>query len=223
MIIPRKQTSLAINGDTKSLKVVEHPSGWTTERILWIVTPLRLPGWSILFQSTHTRESTLKHLLLKLLLQRINKNESQVFTMLVVALPEEQYEILELILSNQSKIQKVLTRLLQLLVQYKFLGITDPEREFKSYVPEMFIFKMWTLETRVPPKRYIGVGYNDHGTLSTAPSWKDQQTDHGEVSPRLSVMLFSLRMIFNDPLYRIPPSGSHIRLTSSKQSETGRK
>jgi hypothetical protein len=75
----------------------------------------------------------------------------------------------------------------------------------------------------VPPKRYIGVGYNDHGTLSTAPSWKDQQTDHGDVTPRLAVMLFSLRMIFDDPLYRIPPSGSNIRLKSSKQSETGRR
>jgi hypothetical protein len=222
LIIPRKQTSLAISGVTKSLTVVEHPSGWTTERILWIVTPRRLPGWSILFQSTHTRESTLKHLLLKLILQRINKNEAQVLTMLVVALPEEQYEILELILSNQQQIQNVQTRLLDLLSEYEFLGIKDPRREFHSYVPEMFIFKMWTLETRVPPKRYIGVGYNDHGTLSTAPSWKDQQTDHGDVSPRLSVMLFSLRMIFEYPLYRIPPSGSSIRLTSSKQSETGR-
>jgi hypothetical protein len=223
LIIPRKQTSLAISGVTKSLTVVEHPSGWTTERILWIVTPLRLPGWSILFQSTHTRESTLKHLLLKLIFQRINKNEAQVLTMLVIALPQEQYEILELILSNQQKIQNVRERLLELLSQHEFLGIKDPRREFHSFVPEMYIFKMWTLETRVPPKRYIGVGYNDHGTLSTAPSWKDQQTDHGDVSPRLSVMLFSLRMIFDNPLYRVPPSRSSIRLKSSNQSETGRK
>lgn len=223
MIIPKRKTLAAINGDTKSLAVVEHPSGWTTERILWIVTPLRLPGWSILFQSTHTRERTLRHLLLKLILQRINKNEAQVLTMLVVALPEEQYEILELILSNQSKIQNVQLRLLQLLVENEFLGIKDPVREFHSYVPELYVFKMWTLETRVPPKRYIGVGYNDHGTLSTAPSWKDQQTDHGEVSPRLSAMSFSLKMIFDNPLYRNPPSGGSVRLKSSKQSETGRR
>lgn len=141
--------------------------------------------------------------------------------MLVVALPEEQYEIVELILSNQSKIQKVQQRLLQLLVEYEFLGIKDPVREFLSYVPEMYVFKMWTLETRVPPKRYIGVGYNDHGTLSTAPSWKDQQTDHGDVSPRLSALSFSLKMIFDNPLYRIPPSGSSIRLTSSNRAKQG--
>jgi len=219
VIIPRKQASLAFNGDTKSLDVVDHPSGWTTERILWIVSPRRLPGWSILFQSTHTREVTLKHLLLKLLLQRINKNEAQVLTMLVIALPEELYRIFELILSNQSKINEVRQKVLDLLSEYEFLGIRDPRREFLSFVPEMYIFKMWTLETRVPPKRYIGVGYNDHGTLSTALSWKDQQTDQGEVSTRLSVMHFSLRMIFADPLYRVPPSRGHIRLTSSRRAK----
>lgn len=196
--------------------MVEHPSGWTTERILWTVTPIRLPGWSIIFQSTHTRELTLRHLLLKLILQRINKNEAKVITMLVVAEPPETYEILLLILSNQQKIQNVRNALLQQLVEHQFLGITDPKRDFNSFCPEMFLFKMWTLETRIPPKRYIGVGYNDHGTLSTAPSWKDQLTDSAEEIPRLSVLHFSLSRIFELPLYRSPFHQGTIRLTSSK-------
>lgn len=196
--------------------MVEHPSGWTTERILWTQTPVRLPGWSIIFQSTHTREKTLRHLLLKLILERINKHEAIVLTNLVVAESEERYEILELILSNQNKIQNVRQKLLHQLSEHNFLGVSDPIRDYKSYRPEMFIFKMWTAETRIPPKRYVGVGYNDHGTLSTAPSWKDQLTDDGEEFPRLNVLHFSLKNIFDYPLYRSPLSRGTIRLTSTK-------
>jgi hypothetical protein len=197
--------------------VVDHPSEWTTERILWTVTPIRLPGWSVIYQSTHTREQTLKHLLLKLILQEINKNEAEVLTMLVVALHPSDYEIMLLILSNQNKIQGLRSVLQQWLDDYHFLGIVDSKREFKSFCPEMFIFKMWTLEARLPPKRYIGIGYNDHGTLSTAPSWKDQLTDDGEVTPELSVMRISLEQIFGLPLFRNSPSRGTVRLTSSRE------
>lgn len=216
MIIPKKETTLAVKGISKSLTVVEHPSGWSTERILWTVTPVRLPGWSIIFQSTHTRKLTLRHLLLKLILLRINKNEAVVLTNLVVALPQEDYEIFELILSNQNKIQELQKELLQLICEHNFLGITDPKRDYWSFCPEMFVFKMWTLQTMLPPKRYIGIGYNDHGTLSTAPSWKDQLTSDGEEIPRLSVLHFSLKQLFGLPLYRISSLRGTIRLTSSK-------
>lgn len=151
-----------------------------------------------------------------MILQRINKNEAQVLTMLVVAETPNTYDCLELILLNQNKIIKVRENLLKLLVEHKFLGITDPWRNFNSYRPEMFIFKMWTQEARIPPKRYIGVGYNDHGTLSTAPSWKDQLTDDEDESPRLSVLHYSLKQIFELPLYRSTSFRGAIRLTSSK-------
>lgn len=216
MRIPKKEVELAINGISKSLTVVEHPSGWTTERILWTVTPVRLPGWSIIFQSTHTRELTLRHLLLKLIFDRINKNEAKVLTMLVVAEPPETYDILMLILSNQQRIINVREKLLQLMSSNQFLGITDPRRDYRSYSPQMFVFKMWTAETRIPPKRYIGIGYNDHGTLSTAPSWKDQLTDDGEETPRLCVLHYLLKQLFELPLYRSSSFRGAIRLTSSK-------
>lgn len=137
-------------------------------------------------------------------------------TNLVVALPQEDYEIFELILSNQNKIQELQKELLQLICEHNFLGITDPKRDYWSFCPEMFVFKMWTLQTMLPPKRYIGIGYNDHGTLSTAPSWKDQLTSDGEEIPRLSVLHFSLKQLFGLPLYRISSLRGTIRLTSSK-------
>ena len=217
MIIPRRQAETAFSGISKFLTVVEQPSGWTTERILWSVTPVRLPGWSIIFQSTHTREQTLRHLLLKLILQRLNKNEVTVLSMLVVAETPKNYEVLLLILSNQQKILKFREPLLQLLAEHNFLGIASvPERGFRSYMPEMFIFKMWTLAAKLSPKRYIGIGYNDHGTLSTAPSWKDQLTDDEEETPRLSDLQFSLERLFGQPLFRNPPFKGYSRLTSSK-------
>jgi len=217
LIIPRKTASQVRNGITKSLVVVEHPNGWTTERILWTVTPIRLPGWSVIYQSTHTRELTLRHLLLKFLLMEINKNEAEVLTMLVVALPPSQYEIFLLILSNQTKIQMLRKEMEQWLRDYNFLGIEDPKREFKSFCPELFIFKMWTLAAKLPPKQYIGIGYNDHGHLATAPSWKDQLTDDGEVTPELSAMRLSLEKIFGLPLFRNSPSRGFVRLTSSRE------
>jgi len=201
--------------------VVDHPSEWTTDRILWTITPIQLPGWSIIFQSTHTRKLTLRHLVLKFLLQRINKNESIVLTNLVIGLPEDEYEILILILSNQDKTQKHLKEILEQIVEHNFLGITDPYRDFKAFVPELHIFKIWTQRAMIAPKRYIGVGYNDHGTLSTAPSWKDQLTDHEDETPRLSVMHFSLKVIFGLDLYRNSPFKGSFRLTSSNKSETG--
>lgn len=93
-----------------------------------------------------------------------------VIQMIAVKLTDEDYEILELILTNQSIIKQNLGRVLQLIVDHEYLELTDPWREFLSFEPKLEIQKVWTEVKRLPPERYIGVGYNDHGTLSTAPS-----------------------------------------------------
>jgi len=222
MFIPKLAIAHAINGETRSLTVVENPSGWTTERVLWFIVPLRLPAWTIYFLSTHSRKLTLQHLLLKLILQGLNKNEMIVMFNLTIAQKDQEYEILELILSNKTKVSNFQSIVLSELIKYDFLDIVDPLRQLQGFVPRLSIFKVWTEKKRLPPKLVIGVGYNDHGSLSSVPSWKDQMTDDGDVSPRLEVLLFSLRRTFGLPLFRTPPSRVRVRLTSSNKSETGK-
>lgn len=202
MIIPKKETTLAVNGLTKSLLVAELPIGESADRILWVITPLRLPGWSILFKCSHTKKMTIQHLVLKLLLQKINYNEKIVLLQLLVGLSEPEYEVIELILTNQDKISKLRSEVLQLLSFHGFLEIEDPVRQFPSFTPEVTIFKVWTQKAKIAPKRYIGVGYNDHGTLSSGPSWKEQLTTDGDDRPRLGVLLYSLKRLLETDLSR---------------------
>lgn len=142
-----------------------------------------------------------------------------VIQMIAVKLTDEDYEILELILTNQSKIKQNLDRVLQLIVDHEYFELTDPWREFLSFEPKLEIQKVWTEVKRLPPERYIGVGYNDHGTLSTAPSWKEQLTDDGEVSTTASLLKFHLEFLLTSPLSRNPSYLGNFRLTSSRRAK----
>jgi len=222
--IPKLTAALAFNGDFKSLPVAESPFGETAERVLWTVSPIRRPGWTILFISTKSRKLTLKHLLLKLLLEDLNKNEKHVLTHLLIDLPDEDYQIVEFILlaRNKDTFLDLRWKICEILSEHKFLEIEDPLRELRSYEPELTIQRVWTDRTQIAPKRYIGVGYNDHGTLSSSPSWKEQQTEDGEKPSRLGVLLFSIRSLLDSNLYRNSSFRGSFRLKSSKQSETGK-
>lgn len=142
-----------------------------------------------------------------------------VIQMIAVKLTDEDYEILELILTNQSKIKQNLDRVLQLIVDHEYFELTDPWREFLSFEPKLEIQKVWTEVKRLPPERYIGVGYNDHGTLSTAPSWKEQLTDDGEVSTTASLLKFHLEFLLTSPLSRNFFYLGNFRLTSSRRAK----
>ena len=222
--IHKLHAGLAFNGDFKSLPVADSSYEETADRVLWVVTPVRRPGWTIVFLSTFSKKKTLRHLVLKLLLQDLNENEKQVLTQLAIQLPEDEYKILEIILLSKNNNSLLLHRqkFCDLLVEHKFLGIVDPERELPSYLPELLIQRVWTEKTQLAPKRYIGIGYNDHGSLSSAPSWKEQQTEDGEKPTRLFALLFSMRSTIENNLYRNTSFRGFFRLKSSKQSETGK-
>lgn len=137
-------------------------------------------------------------------------------------LPDPEFEIFDKILSNLSKIQLREREILEQFVHHSFLGIIDPWREFRRFEPKMSIVKVWTEAAKLLPKRYIGVGYKDHGTLSTAPSWKDQQTEEDVANPRLSVLSFSLDRILEIPLSRTSSSlGGLVRLMSPRRAKQG--
>jgi len=179
--IPKRTFRDAIKGEFKSLPVANLSLGGVlADRVLWVVSPRRLPGWVVSFRSSHNSRATLRHLLLKFLFQNLNRNEMVVCQMLAVKLPDEEYSILEKILSNPISMKNNLGRILTAMSDYNYLELRDPGRYFWSFEPSLVVEKHWFEEIRIPPKRYIGVGYNDKGTLSTALSWKEQLTEDGE-------------------------------------------
>lgn len=219
MRIPRLEFQLANKGITKSLEESEFSlTGESADRVLWITTPRQLPGWTIIYRSSHSKELTLKHLILKYIIQELNLNELLVFRMLLIDLNDEDYSTIELILSNHSKVKINLIAILDLISEYKFLELGEPLRFYNSFRPSMVINKLWSLIKKLPPKRYIGVGYKDHGTLSTAPSWKEQYVSDGEVDTKANLLKFRLRVLFN-PLSRNPIHPGYFRLKSPRRTK----
>jgi hypothetical protein len=128
--------------------------------------------------------------------------------------------VIMMILENHHKLKVLRREVLKALVDSEFLGIVSPQQQLDSFTPQLEIFKIWTDRVKIPPKRYIGVGYKDHGNLSSALSWREQQIDGGQVKPRLSVLLFFLRLIFEeDFLSRNLPPGKSFRLTRPQRSK----
>ena len=223
MIIPKKETNLAINGVTKSLKEADFSYEESAARILWIQSPALLPGWSIVFQSSRSRRLTLQHLTLKMLIVKIDNEEKVVLKQLLINLPDDEYQIFEIILSNYSKSWKHRKEILEQFSEFNFLEIENPYRQFRSFDVSLKVFKIWTERKRFPPVPYIGVGYKDHGSLSSNPSWKDQQSFDGDDTTRLDEMLLSIRKIFSESLYRNPFHGLVLPTEELQESETGSK
>jgi len=208
-----------MKGDIRSLPVASLTLGGVlADRVLWIqkVNPRSASGWFVSFRSSHSSRNTLRHLLLKFLFQELNKNEMVVIQMIAVRLPDEEYSILEKILSNPIKVKVHLDRVLRAISDYNYFELSDPGRYFWSFEPRMVVEKHWIEEKRIPPKRYIGVGYSDHGTLSTAPSWKEQLTEDGEMSSQ-ALQLNRFDFLLSSILYPRSPSSKKVRLADEPQ------
>ena len=146
-------------------------------RLLFSFPPPNLPGWLIFVSSTHHWKKTIQHLLLKRILFTLSKPEKQISRILIgernstflyhfwKLLEEEKFpkksEENELFLHRCS-------------VLYPDFLPMDYWRFLKSFDPGLIPTKVWIEKTKLPPKRYIGVGYNDQGHLSDSPSWQSQ-------------------------------------------------
>lgn len=93
-------------------------------------------------------------------------------------------------------------------------------RIYLGYRPDVFCVKRWK-EEKIPYIRTIGVGYKDKGTLSSAPSWKDQMILDEGVSPAIlsELSLMEKLLSFLDFLL----SEEHVGLKSSSESEKGKR
>lgn len=158
-----------------------------TQNILLVITPNNLPGWSIIATSSHSRRKTVWWLIARCLFQEPTSNEVAILKLLTVGDSEAVHEIVDFATSTKSGKQRVrAANLLELL----FPEVS--ERFLASFRPKAYIFRYWTEVKRIPPKRFVGVGYKDHGSLSTTPSWKEQMLfdpEQSDVTERVSFIL----------------------------------
>jgi len=54
--------------------------------------------------------------------------------------------------------------------------LDDTRRVYRSYTPK-WKYNQRFVPLKLPPKRFVGIGYSDHGTLGTGPSWQSQGVD----------------------------------------------
>jgi hypothetical protein len=142
-------------------------------RVLAILTPLQVPGWSTILYGSSTKKRTLDWLLAKGVFQRLSKEEKELLG--YISLDRTNvHSLVDIILSDKSARKRSIRQFGEILQRSLPTFEKLTERYLLNFKPQAQCFKIWTEPIRVAPTRYIGVGYKDHGSLGSAPSWKDQ-------------------------------------------------
>jgi len=129
-------------------------------------------------RSTHDYVSVFEWIVCrKLLLQRVSRAEKNLFYLLGTKRDE-----LHSIATQAVRFEKLVygENLTSTLERMKFqLSFYQPKRKVNSFKPLFTAHKEYIVQ-RVEPKRFVGVGYKDQGSISTSPSWKEQVISDGE-------------------------------------------
>jgi hypothetical protein len=204
MRISRKNFSQLMDGSLTSLPTSDSLSKGVGERTLIVEYPPKTPeGLGIQIVSSTTREKLFKHLLAKWCCKGfLRKSEKLIGAMLILVLRTENQIILDWIISHPIKKEKDRFDLWKELLPFVSHLPESPLSYLNAFEPEVFILKKWYHKTRIPAKRYIGIGYSDHGTLSTTLAWQEQMVG-GEQEEVPSV---EVKLILHDFYERTSPS-----------------
>lgn len=209
---------------------------WKEEVILYYSAPLRLstrtplgdrgrnviskyrspenPDWQFQLRASVSRTLTARWLLCKALLQRTSLHEQLILLDLAADI-EDLAELL--ILANQQEAKG--PRLLQRSSSDQWLMRAEAQcrRVSSGYQPRFQAIKAWD-PRKVVLARRIGVGYKDHGTLATAPSWKDQMLLTAEefAEEKGDNFLQELKILLSFSEYL---EGQRLRLTSPSRAK----
>lgn len=146
------------------------------EKILIVVFPRKLPGWSLTFHLSHPKRTVLWWLVAKAIFRQLKKSERDILRLIGVQSPDQVFLLVKFILSDEftenerPRREQVLRRIQRVFSSFPQLS----ENSLRSFHPSIDVHKVWTNRKRLKPVRFVGVGYNDHGHLSSLPSWKDQ-------------------------------------------------
>lgn len=136
--------------------------------------------WRFFLKSTQSRTTVSRYLISKLLLSRLRSEESLILFDLAAENPQ-----LAILLNNSQSWKELLVE--RGLRRKTRVGIGESlvqrlRRVSNGEEPKFSAFKVWA-PVRIPPECRIGVGYKDKGSLSTAPSWRDQMVLTEEDEP----------------------------------------
>lgn len=181
-VISEKELFLAFK-EPLLLRTTLPPSGGGRKVILRWSIPFHT-NWEVILVSTHTSQQVFLWLLARNILERPCRSE-EILLHLLAAERQEQLQILYSFRSLKEKLnlialaKKTRSRLFHSL--YSHL-----RRVLRGYRPGIHIGKVW-VSTKYFHKRVIGVGYNDHGSLSSLPSWKEQIIRTEEVNSNAKI------------------------------------
>jgi len=173
-----------------------------------------IPEWKIKLKGSHPRETIFDWIIAKKLL-KLRTSRGEDILVFLLSKFEWEYDILK-ILSNPKFIQIPiqLERMIQKLLEPHLF---DAKRMLHSFDPSVMYHKEWK-PLFLPPVQYIGVGYKDHGTLGSAPSWKDQILPGKEMAVQPN--RFSFRYLLSMEVFL---NSEVLELPSTDESQLGRK
>ena len=172
MLKVQRKPSLFFAG-SMNLRTTDPPEVVRGRCVLSLYRHHKNPDWWFILRGSHRPEEIVAWYLAKTLLQnRMREEDHQVGIYLVSGI--------ELAFQGLRKIQRTFVGLSKSEnvhpSSHKVLPLpllVLSERISLSFRPEYYPYRHFSPQ-KLPPKRIIGVGYKDHGNLSTSPSWRDQ-------------------------------------------------
>jgi hypothetical protein len=169
------------------------PTRTLSPQLLFSKYPSRLPGWVVDVHSSHTWKRTFQHLATKALIQTPRKVEVEFLRILAGERSSFLFEFMKRMnpLLELEDYEKKLLFLHKTQVLFPDFLPQDVKRFIHSFEPKIVLQKWWLDKKQLPPKRFVGIGYNDQGTLGTS-SWKSWWTpdedDHPTNLERLKLL-----------------------------------
>lgn len=173
MIIPKRTFDASLFMETSVLRETSLPSR-DSQQILLRMLPRQVPGWGVQYRSSHSLHNTLKHLVLKGLYQDLNKRENQLLQLLGAGVNSLWFELIKQLFQLSEKENQWKKIWYPEVLKFEEFSLLEPYGRFlQSFEPRLTVSKFWVEPVRLPPKRYIGKGHNDGGSLGSGPSWKE--------------------------------------------------
>ena len=192
--------------NNKALTSRSSPSEELAHRTLFRITPLQLPGWTVYFHSSHSKKKSIYWLMSKGFQERLNKTELEILLISSLDAPAWLLNLVDFLYENNHQIATKRFVYKKGIEFFKLVNINLSKRFFRSFRPELSIFKVWTRKKVIPPSPYVGVGYSDYGTMGSGLAWQDQMISDSE-----SLDLFEL----SSQLCSLTPKGSTSNRSTS--------